>query len=195
MVYFLQVDSVFAGHTALQAACQNGQVEAIRILLEFKADTEMQDKDGDRAIHHAIFCDKGTTIKPILTAAIPCFFYQVKNWKPFRLWTNLKKKYVTSKIMCSTFFGYKFFQIIKREGNSVSILHLLPWLSNFSEVSKLFLCDLLSKRVIWCIHNFLWIELDYSIFNHTGGDELFRVNIWYPLEKNFNKCIYPLKVL
>lgn len=56
----VQVDEVFAGHTALQAACQNGQVEAIKLLLEMQADTEIQDKDGDRAIHHATFCDKGS---------------------------------------------------------------------------------------------------------------------------------------
>ena len=50
---------MFAGHTALQAACQNGQIDAIKLLLDLNADTEIQDKDGDRAIHHATFCDKG----------------------------------------------------------------------------------------------------------------------------------------
>jgi len=35
---------VFAGHTALQAACQNGQIEAIKMLLNLKADTEIQVK-------------------------------------------------------------------------------------------------------------------------------------------------------
>ncbi|XP_066918362.1 E3 ubiquitin-protein ligase mib1-like isoform X2 [Clytia hemisphaerica] len=63
-----KVDEVFAGHTALQAACQNGQVEAIKLLLEMQADTEIQDKDGDRAIHHATFCDKETPIRLLIEA-------------------------------------------------------------------------------------------------------------------------------
>ena len=71
MLFFLlyhkpQVDEVFAGHTALQAACQNGQIEAIKMLLEMQADTEIQDKDGDRAIHHATFCDKGAFLSNLL---------------------------------------------------------------------------------------------------------------------------------
>lgn len=57
-----KVNDVFAGHTALQAACQNGQIEAIKMLLNLKADPEIQDKDGDRAIHHATFCDKEAAI-------------------------------------------------------------------------------------------------------------------------------------
>ena len=31
----------------------------MKILLNRKANTEIEDKDGDRAIHHATFCDKG----------------------------------------------------------------------------------------------------------------------------------------
>ncbi|XP_021927996.1 E3 ubiquitin-protein ligase MIB1 [Zootermopsis nevadensis] len=52
------VNGVFAGHTALQAASQNGHLEVIKILLRHKADVEIEDKDGDRAAHHAAFGDE-----------------------------------------------------------------------------------------------------------------------------------------
>ncbi|GAB6022111.1 E3 ubiquitin-protein ligase mib1 [Chamberlinius hualienensis] len=52
------VNGVFAGHTALQAASQNGHLEVIKLLLRFKADVEIEDKDGDRAVHHAAFGDE-----------------------------------------------------------------------------------------------------------------------------------------
>ncbi|XP_060860321.1 E3 ubiquitin-protein ligase mind-bomb isoform X1 [Metopolophium dirhodum] len=47
---------VSSGHTSLQAAAQNGHVDVCRVLIgEFGADVEFQDRDGDRAIHHAAF--------------------------------------------------------------------------------------------------------------------------------------------
>lgn len=52
------VNGVFGGHTALQAASQNGHLEVIKILLRHKADVEIEDKDGDRAVHHAAFGDE-----------------------------------------------------------------------------------------------------------------------------------------
>nr|CAG4651647.1 EOG090X02DA [Triops cancriformis] len=52
------VNGVFAGHTALQAASQNGHLEVIKVLLRYKADVEIEDKDGDRAVHHAAFGDE-----------------------------------------------------------------------------------------------------------------------------------------
>lgn len=36
------VNGVFAGHTALQAASQNGHLEVIKILLRYSADVEME---------------------------------------------------------------------------------------------------------------------------------------------------------
>ncbi|KAL9702341.1 hypothetical protein quinque_005859 [Culex quinquefasciatus] len=45
----VDVNGVFAGHTALQAASQNGHLEVIQVLLRYKADVEIEDKDGDRA--------------------------------------------------------------------------------------------------------------------------------------------------
>ncbi|XP_017784755.1 PREDICTED: E3 ubiquitin-protein ligase MIB1 [Nicrophorus vespilloides] len=52
------VNGVFAGHTALQAASQNGHLEVITVLLRFQADVEIEDTDGDRAVHHAAFGDE-----------------------------------------------------------------------------------------------------------------------------------------
>ncbi|XP_008212555.1 E3 ubiquitin-protein ligase MIB1 isoform X1 [Nasonia vitripennis] len=52
------VNGIFAGHTALQAASQNGHLDVIKILLRYKADVEIEDKDGDRAVHHAAFGDE-----------------------------------------------------------------------------------------------------------------------------------------
>jgi len=46
----VNANGVFSGHTALQAASQNGHVEVIRILLSHGADPEIEDRDGDRAV-------------------------------------------------------------------------------------------------------------------------------------------------
>ncbi|XP_035892016.1 E3 ubiquitin-protein ligase mind-bomb [Anopheles stephensi] len=54
----VDVNGVFAGHTALQAASQNGHLEVIEVLLRYNADVEIEDKDGDRAVHHAAFGDE-----------------------------------------------------------------------------------------------------------------------------------------
>lgn len=62
------VNGVFASHTALQAASQNGHLEVIRCLLKYNADVEVEDKDGDRAVHHAAFGDEPAVIE-VLTAA------------------------------------------------------------------------------------------------------------------------------
>ncbi|KAL9692296.1 hypothetical protein quinque_016494 [Culex quinquefasciatus] len=58
VVVKVDVNGVFAGHTALQAASQNGHLEVIQVLLRYKADVEIEDKDGDRAVHHAAFGDE-----------------------------------------------------------------------------------------------------------------------------------------
>lgn len=62
------VNGVFAGHTALQAASQNGHLEVIQALLRHKADVEIEDKDGDRAVHHAAFGDEPRVIELLAKA-------------------------------------------------------------------------------------------------------------------------------
>lgn len=57
------VNGVFAGHTALQAASQNGHLEVISVLLHYHADVEIEDKDGDRAVHHAAFGDEPAVVQ------------------------------------------------------------------------------------------------------------------------------------
>ncbi|CAF1414523.1 unnamed protein product [Adineta ricciae] len=51
----VNINGIFAGHTALQAAAQNGNLEIVHFLIENRANLEIEDKDGDRAIHHAAF--------------------------------------------------------------------------------------------------------------------------------------------
>lgn len=63
------VNGVFAGHTALQAGSQNGNLDVIQVLLNHKADVEIQDKDGDRAVHHAAFGDEAGAISLLAKAA------------------------------------------------------------------------------------------------------------------------------
>ena len=51
------VNGVFAGHTALQAASQNGHLEVIKILLRHKADVEIE--VGDvllNLVFNSVFC-------------------------------------------------------------------------------------------------------------------------------------------
>ena len=62
------VNGVFAGHTALQAASQNGHLEVLRLLLRSGADLELEDKDGDRAVHHAAFGDEPGVMEVIAAA-------------------------------------------------------------------------------------------------------------------------------
>ncbi|PVD22714.1 hypothetical protein C0Q70_15970 [Pomacea canaliculata] len=57
------VNGVFAGHTALQAASQNGHIEVIKVLIKHSVNMEVEDKDGDRAVHHAAFGDEPAVIE------------------------------------------------------------------------------------------------------------------------------------
>lgn len=62
------VNAVFAGHTALQAAAQNGHLDVIKVLMKFNVDLEIEDKDGDRAIHHAAFGNESNVIELLSNA-------------------------------------------------------------------------------------------------------------------------------
>ena len=63
-----QVNGVFAGHTALQAACQNGHSHIAKVLLSAGADIELEDDDGDRAVHHAAFGNASAVMEILATA-------------------------------------------------------------------------------------------------------------------------------
>ncbi|XP_052759583.1 E3 ubiquitin-protein ligase MIB1 [Galleria mellonella] len=63
------VNGVYGGHTALQAAAQNGHVEVIRTLVELGAEADAEDRDGDRAAHHAAFGDEPAALRALHAAA------------------------------------------------------------------------------------------------------------------------------
>lgn len=64
------VNGMFASHTALQAASQNGHLEVIKVMLEHGADIELEDKDGDRAVHHASFGDEPGVIELLASLSV-----------------------------------------------------------------------------------------------------------------------------
>ncbi|CAF5185659.1 unnamed protein product, partial [Rotaria sp. Silwood1] len=57
------VNGIFAGHTPLQAAAQNGHLDIIRLLIQHHVNLEIEDKDGDRAVHHAAFGDEAEVLE------------------------------------------------------------------------------------------------------------------------------------
>ncbi|CAF1467538.1 unnamed protein product [Rotaria sp. Silwood1] len=59
----VDVNGIFAGHTPLQAAAQNGHLDIIRLLIQHHANLEIEDKDGDRAVHHAAFGDEAEVLE------------------------------------------------------------------------------------------------------------------------------------
>ena len=79
-------NALFAGHTALQAASQNGHLNIIKILFSYNADLEIEDKDGDRAIHHAAFGDEPLVISLLAKA------HNMKNSGMLKLDLNSRNK-------------------------------------------------------------------------------------------------------
>lgn len=51
----LQVDMKSSGKTALQVASHQGHKEIVQILLTAGANLELQDEDGDSALHYSAF--------------------------------------------------------------------------------------------------------------------------------------------
>ena len=52
----LQVDTpASSGKSALQVASHQGHLEVVKALVINKANLELQDQDGDTALHYAIF--------------------------------------------------------------------------------------------------------------------------------------------
>ncbi|VVD01744.1 unnamed protein product [Leptidea sinapis] len=62
------VNGVYAGHTALQAAAQNGHVQVIERLVAAGAEADAEDRDGDRAAHHAAFGDEPGALRALAAA-------------------------------------------------------------------------------------------------------------------------------
>ncbi|KAM6948876.1 E3 ubiquitin-protein ligase mib1 isoform 5-T5 [Aplochiton taeniatus] len=50
----VDVNGQCAGHTAMQAASQNGHVDVLKLLLKHNVDLEAEDKDGDTPLHEAL---------------------------------------------------------------------------------------------------------------------------------------------
>ncbi len=66
------VNCIFAGHTALQAAAQNGHINVVLLLMKYNVDLEIEDKDGDRAIHHAAFGNEPNVIELLYNNTVKC---------------------------------------------------------------------------------------------------------------------------
>lgn len=64
------VNGVFSGHTALQAASQNGHLDVVKLLISMNANLEIEDKDGDRALHHAAFGDEAEIVEELGRASV-----------------------------------------------------------------------------------------------------------------------------
>ncbi|XP_046857397.1 E3 ubiquitin-protein ligase MIB1-like isoform X2 [Xenia sp. Carnegie-2017] len=61
----LKVNGLFSGHTALQAASQYGHLDIVKLLISRNANLEVEDKDGDRAMHHAAFGDEADVVREL----------------------------------------------------------------------------------------------------------------------------------
>ncbi|XP_063713547.1 E3 ubiquitin-protein ligase mib1-like isoform X1 [Symsagittifera roscoffensis] len=88
------VNGLFAGHTALQAASQNGHVDAVKLLIKFNANLETQDKDGDRAMHHASLGDEKEVVEVLGKAGADLNARNNKRQTPLHLAVNRGHKQV-----------------------------------------------------------------------------------------------------
>ncbi|KAL1124500.1 hypothetical protein AAG570_001126 [Ranatra chinensis] len=82
------VNAMFGGHTALQAASQNGHLDVIRLLLRHNADVEIEDKDGDRAIHHAAFGNEPAVMELLAKAGADLNIRNSRRQTPLHIGVN-----------------------------------------------------------------------------------------------------------
>uniref|UniRef100_A0A146LRU8 RING-type E3 ubiquitin transferase n=1 Tax=Lygus hesperus TaxID=30085 RepID=A0A146LRU8_LYGHE len=82
------VNGMFGGHTALQAASQHGHIEVVKLLLKHSADVEIEDKDGDRAIHHAAFGNEPAVIELLAKAGADLNIRNNRRQTPLHLGVN-----------------------------------------------------------------------------------------------------------
>lgn len=57
------VNGVYSGNTAAQAASQKGHTSVLQVLVARGCDLEVTDEDGDRAVHHAAFGSEAAVIQ------------------------------------------------------------------------------------------------------------------------------------
>ncbi|XP_068679361.1 E3 ubiquitin-protein ligase MIB1-like [Montipora capricornis] len=93
------VNGVFAGHTALQAASQNGHEETVRVLIRFGVDLEAEDKDGDRAIHHAAFGDESGVVEQLIKAGSDMNARNKRRQSPLHVAVNKGHTAVVTKLL------------------------------------------------------------------------------------------------
>uniref|UniRef100_A0A023F2T6 RING-type E3 ubiquitin transferase n=2 Tax=Triatoma infestans TaxID=30076 RepID=A0A023F2T6_TRIIF len=82
------VNGMFGGHTALQAASQNGHINVVKLLLKQNADVEIEDKDGDRAVHHAAFGNEPAVIELLAKAGADLNIRNSRRQTPLHIAVN-----------------------------------------------------------------------------------------------------------
>ena len=95
----VDVNGVFSSHTALQAASQNGHVDVINILMKFNANVEIEDKDGDRAVHHAAFGDEPLVITVLAKAHADLNARNKRRQTPLHIAVNKGHIHVVRKLL------------------------------------------------------------------------------------------------
>ncbi|XP_014247997.1 E3 ubiquitin-protein ligase MIB1 [Cimex lectularius] len=84
----VNVNAIFGGHTALQAASQNGHVEVVKLLLKHNANIEIEDKSGERAIHHAAFGNEPGVIELLAKAGADLNIRNNRTQTPLHIGVN-----------------------------------------------------------------------------------------------------------
>lgn len=82
------VNGMFGGHTALQAASQNGHLDVVKLLLKHNADVEIENKYGDRAIHHAAFGNEPAVIELLAKAGADLNIRNNRRQTPLHIGVN-----------------------------------------------------------------------------------------------------------
>lgn len=93
------INDIFAGHTALQAASQNGHQEVVKLLIKHGCDLELGDKDGDRAVHHASFGDEPAVIEILAKAGADLNVRNKRRQTPLHIAVNKGHVFVVKTLL------------------------------------------------------------------------------------------------